>query len=69
MDDADRAAPHIEDVVADGLADVRRAPTIPAIGICHYCAEPLEGDLRFCDANCRDGFEHEQKLKRMAGVK
>lgn len=40
-----------------------------ATGDCLYCGEPLAVGLRFCDADCRDGWEHEQQLKQMRGVK
>lgn len=31
---------------------------IKGIGRCLYCNAPLEGDLRFCDSDCRDDFEY-----------
>lgn len=37
-------------------------------GFCRYCGDPTGGGRRFCDADCRDAWDHEQKLKRMAGV-
>ena len=46
------------------IADVRsRAGTLDAVatGYCLNCGESLEGDRRFCDADCRDDW---QKLKR-----
>lgn len=70
MDDADRAEPHIEEFIDDALAEVRRAQEhgVKATGACLYCGERLPDHMRFCDADCRDGFDHEQRLKRMAGV-
>lgn len=70
MDDADRAEQRIEEVMDDALAAVRRAQEhrVTAIGVCLYCGEPLPSPMRFCDADCRDGFDHEQRLKRMQGV-
>lgn len=54
-----------------------------ATGRCLYCLTPTvdddtleqiaagypvpEGTARFCDAECRDGYEHEQKMNRIAG--
>ncbi len=42
---------------------------VDATGECLYCGEALADGLRFCNADCRDGWQHEQKLKRMQGVK
>lgn len=39
---------------------------VEATGNCLYCGEPCEG--RFCDADCRDGWEHERKMRLRAGV-
>lgn len=71
MDDADRAEQRIEEVMDDALADVRRAQEhgVKAIGVCLYCGEPLPSHMRFCDADCRDGFDYELRLKRLQGVR
>lgn len=31
---------------------------LPAIGKCHYCEEPLEEGLRFCDEFCREDYDY-----------
>lgn len=71
MDDADRAEVNIEHAMEDALAEVRRAQQqgVKAIGMCLFCGADLPPMLRFCDADCRDGYDHEQRLKRMQGVK
>jgi predicted nucleic acid-binding Zn ribbon protein len=63
MDDADRA--DREDIIREqAIADVRRRKAeLPAIGFCHYCSEPVPAGSRFCDADCRDEHETEQRLK------
>lgn len=70
MDDADRAEDRIEQALDDALAEVRRAQQhgIRAVGACYYCGETLVHGRLFCDADCRDGWEYEEKLKRMTGV-
>lgn len=71
MDDADRAGRQIENAVDDALAEARRglrAGPEPR-GACLYCDEPLGPGRLFCDADCRDGYEHETRLRRMQGVK
>jgi hypothetical protein len=30
-------------------------------GQCHYCDEPCSG--AFCDADCRKGWDHEQRVR------
>ena len=71
MDDADRAEERIEQVMDDALAEVRRAQEhgVKATGMCLYCGEQVPPMLRFCDADCRDGWEYEDRLKKMQGVK
>jgi hypothetical protein len=70
MDDADRAEEKIEQAMDDALAEVRRSQErgVKAVGLCLYCGETLPAPLRFCDAGCRDGYDHEQRIRRMAGV-
>lgn len=70
MDDADRAEEKIEQALDDALAEVRRAQDKGprAVGACNYCGEPLPDHMRFCDADCRDAWDHEQRIRRMTGV-
>lgn len=70
MDAADRAEDRIEQAMDDALAKVRRAQDKGprAVGVCLYCAETLPAPMRFCDADCRDAWDHERRLKRMEGV-
>lgn len=69
MDDADRAEARIEETLSDALEEVHRAMhrAMPAVGACHYCGEPLGAGGRFCDADCRDAYEHEQRMRLIAG--
>lgn len=43
----------------------RKRKTVPihikGIGICLYCLEEVEGDRRWCNAECRDEWEKENK--------
>lgn len=42
-----------------------RAPEGPAAtGACLCCGEPLPEGLRWCDAECRDTWQAEQKVGR-----
>jgi hypothetical protein len=41
-----------------------RKPTGPApTGRCHYCDEIVADDHPFCDPECRDEFDREQRLR------
>ena len=50
------------------LRQYKRVEGGPApIGRCHNCDEPLEGDDRFCDADCRGDWQARQNMKRITG--
>lgn len=70
MDDADRAEEKIEQAMEDALMKVRMSQTrgIRAVGVCLYCGEELPAPMRFCDADCRDAYDHELRLRHMTGV-
>lgn len=36
-------------------------------GYCYFCGEELEQGKLFCDKDCRDMYEKEQKMKRIQG--
>lgn len=46
------------------IAAARKAVAITATGNCFYCGEPVITGLRFCNADCRDGWQIEQDAKR-----
>lgn len=43
------------------------AATNEETGFCLYCGEPLDHPGKFCSKECRDDYEHEQKVKRISG--
>ena len=70
-DDADRAEVLIEHAVDDALAEAHaRAdlPEVEATGYCLFCYTPLLTARRWCNANCRDAWQHEHDLNLMKGV-
>lgn len=70
-DDIDRAQARDQQYQADCERERRyRAEhaALPATGFCLYCDEPVATSVRFCGPDCRDAWDHERKLKRMAGV-
>lgn len=61
-DEIDRAQERIEREHALILA--QRMPAGPAAtGECLWCGEPLAPGLRWCDADCRDAWEANHKLR------
>lgn len=69
-DDADRAEARIEHTIADGIAAARRAPGLLAVGVCHYCGEPVAAGRLFCDSSeneCAKDWEHEQRRRKDLG--
>ena len=52
------------------IAQARQAPTgSPAYtGHCAFCAVSLPSPKRFCDADCRDGWERENAARKRNGL-
>lgn len=67
MDDADRAEERIENTIADALAEVRRKPSLLAVGFCHYCGEAVAPSHLFCDKDCASDWDYEQARKKANG--
>ena len=42
--------------------------SLVATGFCRYCGDITGGGRRFCDADCRDAWDHERKLRQMQGA-
>lgn len=38
-------------------------PLVSATGVCLNCEAPLTGERRWCDSDCRDGWERQQKRR------
>ena len=41
-----------------------KTPTLAPIGICYYCSEAVPGQQLFCDSECGEGWEEEQRAKK-----
>ena len=63
MDDADRA--DREDIIKEQAISAirRRNSELPGIGFCYYCNAELRGGNRFCDFECMNDYQTEQRLK------
>ena len=68
MDDADRAAER-EDIDREAAVAAirRRIEVMPSLGYCYYCGEALRAGKRFCDADCRDDYDRQEKFKARTG--
>lgn len=54
----------------NALRATRRAAErekLPDTGQCHYCGEETPQGFRFCDSDCRDGWQREQAAKERSG--
>jgi hypothetical protein len=69
MDDIDRAQAREAQIRDDAIAEFRRRAytSLKPVGACHYCGETLQDGALFCDVHCRGDWEHEQRLRRIAG--
>jgi len=65
MDEADAADLTINQALAAAMR--RRHATLPAVGQCYSCAEPVDDGARFCDADCRQDWERAERARRMNG--
>lgn len=59
-DQSDRATA-MEELRRRAALSVRRPSGPPAIGECYNCGERLHGDMRWCDANCREDWEKREQ--------
>lgn len=62
MDIADQAQVYHEDSVERSLKN-RQQTVAPFSGFCLSCGEPVH-ERRFCDAECRQDYEDDQKRRR-----
>ncbi|MFN8993262.1 MAG: hypothetical protein ACK5X3_06315 [Pseudomonadota bacterium] len=64
-DEADAADATVEQHLRDALA--RRRASLPAVGQCYSCAEPVDDGRRFCDRDCLDDYERAERARRVNG--
>jgi hypothetical protein len=65
MDEADTADLTITQALAAAMR--RRHATLPAVGTCYQCAEPVEGVRKFCDSDCRTDWERAEQARKLNG--
>lgn len=49
-----------EILLAEALSARKKEPSKQGTGKCWFCEAELENGRRWCDADCRDGWEAEQ---------
>ncbi len=65
VDDAQQAEALL---VRSGIAAARRVrDLLPPIGRCYNCDASLPPGVRFCDADCRDDHQRQQRARTIAG--
>ena len=71
MDTIDRAQQDIEQLEEarnERLLNSEKSKEAEETGYCLFCGEPLPPGRRWCDKDCRDDWEREQKLRRNKGM-
>ena len=63
-DEADRAQIAIDQHLEFAIKN-SSSVTVKHNGFCLYCKE--KSDKRFCDVDCRDDYDAEEKIKRING--
>lgn len=68
-DDVDNATQSTENVrlMAGGPKAYTRKK-LTACGVCHYCRCTVSRGETFCDSNCKDDYEEEQRIKESQNV-
>lgn len=70
MENGDLAAALVDTLNEAAVRNIRQAArksALPYTKHCYYCDDDVAQPLVFCDANCRDDWEKEQRLRRNAG--
>jgi len=70
MDKIDEAQGLIENVTENHISKIRSrvGKTLLYSGFCYYCYEGVHSPHIFCDLDCRDDYEREQRMNRIEGI-
>lgn len=63
-DEADMANDMAELSLQMALRNVNSGPKLQPNGLCYYCESHVEGEKLFCDKDCADDYEKEQRLRK-----
>lgn len=70
MDRIDEAQDLLETVMDQQIINIRSkiGRTLLYGGFCYYCYERVKQPHIFCDLDCRDDYEREQRMNRIEGT-
>ena len=66
-DDADTTQERAEREGPALIAASKKPEAPKANGFCLSCAAPVADNVRFCDADCRDDYEIQERHKKING--
>jgi len=64
-DIADVSDKHIETFINSAIANASRKTQLHSDGHCAFCDEAVDIGLLFCDRDCRDDYEKEQRIYKI----
>lgn len=65
-DIVDRGNDRVEEITSDALGRIRRQAAqldTAGIGVCINCGVPVDGDVRWCDDECRADWQRSNNYK------
>ena len=66
-DEADCSDEKIAAAIQNGIDRARKQTAMPYTGECYFCGSVVRKSMRFCDADCRDDWDAEQRAKQRQG--
>ena len=66
-DIADVSDKHIETFINSAIANASRKTQLHSDGHCAFCDEAVDIGLLFCDRDCRDDYESQQRIRKING--
>lgn len=67
-DVTDKADVIIEMITAAAIEEARKEVHLHTDGHCLFCDDDIEPGLKFCNRDCRDDWDKEQRALRIRGM-
>ncbi len=69
MDLSDMAQKAVDDLTDSAVKAIRSQAGTKLLfcGSCYFCTTPVHSPHLFCDLDCRDDWEYEQRLRKREG--
>ena len=61
VDDVDKANEQVQKGIEDTLKNISTVIPKNITGECFTCGQPVDNERRWCDADCRDSYEKNQR--------